>query len=179
MRLVSTRSNNAETQNLGDNLGRFSGAVNTIASKLVGGQALSVEGAEAGLVTEQRTPSHGHAAGKQNFDGGIQPKDRNASSAEKLGAAGLRVSSATERKNGSLFEFGSAAERGAELVGFELAEIGLPQAFENLRDGEAGRFLDAVVEIDKTPGKLARQERANGGLTGTHEAGEAKNRHTR
>src|SRR5215469_3384323 len=179
MGLVSCRSNNAETQNLGDNFAGLARAVHAIIGKQVGRHALGVERAEAGFVEKEGAASHGHAAGEQNFDWGIEPEDRDSSRPQKFGAAGLRVGSATESQNRALLELGSAAQSSAELVGFQLPEECLAKALEDLRNGQTRRFLNAVVQIDKMPGKLPRQERTHGRLAGTHEAGEAKNRQTR
>ena len=179
MGLVSSRSNNAEAEDLSDDLGGLARAVHAVVGELVRRQSLRVEGAEAGLVAEKRPTSHGHAAGKKHFDRGIEPKNRNASEAQELRATRLRIGSAAEGEDGSLLEFGAAADGGAKLFGFKLAEINLTQALENLRDGKSGGFFYAIVEIHKAPSKLAGQKRANGGLAGTHETGEAKNRDTR
>jgi hypothetical protein len=37
-------------------------------------------------------------------------------------------------------------------------------------------LLDAIVQVDKAPGELAREQGADGGLAGTHESSEAENR---
>src|SRR5215469_9339293 len=123
MGLVSCRSNNAETQNLGDNFAGLARAVHAIIGKQVGRHALGVERAEAGFIAKEGAASHGHAAGEQNFDRGIEPEDRDSSRPQKFGAARLSVSATAESKNSALLELRGAAERGAELVGFELAEI--------------------------------------------------------
>src|SRR2546429_2689951 len=68
--------------------------------------------------------------------------------AQKLGAAGLRVGAATERQDRSLLKLASAADCRAKLVRFELAEECLAEALEDLRDGEAARLFDALVEIE-------------------------------
>src|SRR6266566_3525627 len=162
MGLVSSRSNNAEAQDLRHNFGGFTGAFHPMVGKLVGGQALGVKRAVTGLVSEQRPAGHGQAPGEQN-----------------LGAAGLRVGAATERQDRSLLKLASAADCRAKLVRFELAEECLAEALEDLRDGEAARLFDALVEIDKAPRELPREERTNGSLAGTHEAGERNNRHAR
>src|SRR5215472_16469095 len=179
MGLVSSGGNNAEAQNVGHNVDGFTGAFHPIVGQPVGGQALGVKRPETGLVSEQRPAGHGHATGEQNFHGGIEPKNRDAGRAQKLGAAGLRVGAPTQGQDGSLFKLGSAPERRAKLARFELAEEWLAKALEDLRDGEAGSFFDALVEVDKAPRELAREERTNGGIAGTHEAGERKNRHAR
>src|SRR5947207_3902125 len=75
MGLVSSRSNNAEAQDLRHNFGGFTGAFHPMVGKLVGGQALGVKRAETGLVSEQRPAGHGQAPGEQNLDGGIEPKN--------------------------------------------------------------------------------------------------------
>jgi hypothetical protein len=177
MGLVSSRSNNAEAQDLRHNFGGFTGAFHPMVGKLVGGQALGVKRAETGLVSEQRPAGHGQAPGEQNLDGGIEPKNGDTGRAQKLGAAGLRVGAATERQDRSLLKLASAADCRAKLVRFELAEECLAEALEDLRDGEAARLFDALVEIDKAPRELPREERTNGSLAGTHEAGERNNRH--
>jgi len=174
MRLVSTGSNNATAEDFGDDLRGLRGAIDAIVCELIGRQALRVKRAEAVFVAEERAAGHSHAAGKQDFERGIQPKNGSASSAEKFGAAGLRVSAATEGEDGAFLMFGGAAEGGAELIGFNLAESGFTEALEDFGDGEAGGFLDAVIEIDKTPGELTREERADSSLAGTHKSGEAK-----
>src|SRR6266576_3285452 len=164
MGLVSSRSNNAEAQDLRHNFGGFTGAFHPMVGKLVGGQALGVKRAETGLVSEQRPAGHGQAPGEQNLDGGIEPKNGDTGRAQKLGAAGLRVGAATERQDRSLLKLASAADCRAKLVRFELAEECL---------------AEALVEIDKAPRELPREERTNGSLAGTHEAGERNNRHAR
>jgi len=68
--------------------------------------------------------------------------------------------------------FGGAAKCRTKLVGFELAEGGFAEAFEELRDGDGGGGLDALVKVDEAPGELAGEEGADGGLAGAHEAGE-------
>src|SRR6266702_6419783 len=122
MGLVSSRSNNAEAQDLRHNFGGLTGAFHPMVGKLVGGQALGVKRAETGLVSEQRPAGHGQATGEQNLDGGIEPKNGDTGRAQKLGATGLCVGASTQGQNGSLVELGSAAERRAKLFGFELAE---------------------------------------------------------
>jgi len=176
MRRVSTRCNNAAAQDFRDNLGWFAGAVHAVVGKLIGREALGVESAEAGFVAEKRTAGHGHAARKENFDGRIQPQNGSSSGAQKIGAALLRVSAATEGENRTFFQLHGAAERGAELVRLDLAESEFAKAFEYLRNGEARGSLDEVIEIDKVPGELPREERANGGFAGTHKTGQAQNR---
>src|SRR6266851_1439787 len=176
MRGVSTGCNNAAAQDFRDNLGGLAGAVDSMVGELIGGEALGVERAEAGFVAEKRTAGHGHASRKQNWDGGIQPQNRNAGSAQKVGAARLCVSAAAKGENSAFFQLRGAAEGGAKLIRFDLAEGGFAEAFEDLRNRQAGKRFDAVIEVDKAPGELASEERANGGLAGTHETGKAENR---
>src|SRR5207245_9036896 len=115
--------------------------------------------------------SHGQAPGEQNLDGGIEPKNGDTDRAQKLGAAGLRVGAATERQDRSLLKLASAADCRAKLVRFELAEECLAEALEDLRDGEAARLFDALVEIDKAPSELPGEERTNGSVAGRHDSG--------
>ena len=175
MRFVSSRRNNAEAKNLGNDLRRIAGSIDAIVGELVGRQALRVKRAEAGFVAKKRAAAHGHAPRKKNFRRRVEPENGNAGSAEKFRAAGLRVGAATEGKDGAFFLFGGAAERGTELVGFHLSENGFAQAFEDLRDGESGSLFNAVIEIDKPPRELAGKQSANRGLAGTHEPGETQN----
>ena len=92
---------------------------------------------------------------------------------EKFGATGLGVRAAAKSQDGGFFVFGGAAESGAELIRFDLAKSRFAEAFEKLWNGESRGLLDAVVEVNETPRKLTREERANGCFAGTHEAGEA------
>jgi hypothetical protein len=179
MRLVSTGSNKAAAEDFRDDLRGFGGAVHAIVRELIRGQALFVERAEAGFVAEERAAGHGHAAGKKYFKRRIQPQDGSAGRAEKFGTAGLRVGAAAESENGAFFVLGSAAECGAKLIGLHLAKSGFAEALEYLRNGEPCGFFNAFIEIDKTPGELTGQERADGGLAGTHKSGEAKQVHAR
>jgi hypothetical protein len=174
MCFVSARSNNAAAEDFSDNLRGLTGTVDTIVSKLIRGKTLRMESAEAGFVTKERAAGHGHAAREQDFDGRIEPEDGGTGGAEKLRAAGLGIGAPTESEDRAFLEFGSAAESRAELIGFHLAESRFAEALENLRNGEASRFFDALVKIDETPGELASQESSDGGFAGTHEAGETQ-----
>ena len=64
----------------------------------------------------------------------------------------MRVGSATKSEYGVLLEFRCAAEGGAELAGFQLSKINFAQTLEYLRDGKAGGFFNAIVEIHKESG---------------------------
>jgi len=87
----------------------------------------------------------------------------------------LGVGAATECEYGRFAQFERAAECGAKLRGFEQAERGLAVAFEKFCDAQAGSVFDAVIEINESPGKLARELRADGSLSGAHESGEGDN----
>jgi hypothetical protein len=154
MRFGSAGSNNAAAKNFGDNLSRFAGTVDTVVGELIRREALRVERAKGGFVAEEGPAGHSHAAGEEEFHGRIQPEYGDAGGAQKFRAARLRVSAATKREDSAFLKLGSAAERGAELVRFNLAECRLAKAFEDLRDGQAGGLLDAIIEIDKAPGEL-------------------------
>src|ERR1051325_3088202 len=139
--------------------------------ELIGGETLSMERAKAPFISKERTAGHGHAASKQRLNGGIEPDNRDALCAKKLGSALLRIGSSAEREYERFFCFGCTTEDRAELVGYKSAKSGLPKTLEKLRNTQAGGFLDAVVEINEAPGELAREERADGGLAGAHESG--------
>jgi len=173
MGFVSRGCNNAAAENFGDNLSGFPGTVDAVVGQPVGRETLVIERAETDLVAEKRTAGHGHTAREQNIERRVQPENRSSGSTQKLSTAGLSVGAAAEGEDGSFPEFGSAAQRGAELIRFNLTKREFAETFEYLRDGEARGFFYAVIEIDETPGELAGEERANGGLAGAHESGEA------
>jgi len=154
MGLVSSRSNNASAQDLGDHVRRIAGRVDAMVRELIGGQALRVERTETGFVSKKRAARHGHAACKENFEGRIEPENGNAGGSKEFRAAGLRVGAAAECEDRAFFLLGSTAQGGAELVRLDLAERGLTQAFKNLRDGKARGFFDTVVEVYEAPGQL-------------------------
>jgi hypothetical protein len=164
----------AAAEDFGDDAGRVAGAVDAMLGLLIGGQALGVESAEAGLVAEERATSHGHAAGEEDIGGSVEPDNGDAGGAKELGGTGLCVGAAAECEDHGFFMFEGTAEDGAELIGFELAEGGFAEAFEHFGDAQAGSFFDAIVEIDEAPGELAGEECTDGGLAGAHEASEAK-----
>src|SRR5260370_32723625 len=101
MRAVSTRRNNAATQNFRDYLRGFAGTVHAIIGKLIGGKTLGMERAETGFVAENRPAGHGHTPREQNFDRRIQPQNRSARRAQKSGPARLRVVASAKRENGA------------------------------------------------------------------------------
>lgn len=174
---VGAAGDDVEAEDFGDDARGLAGAVDSMVGELVRREALRVERAEAGFVAKERAAGHGHAAGEQDFDGSVEPDDGHAGGAEEFGRALLRVRAAAECEHDGLFHFENAAERGAKLVGFDLAECGFAEALEDFRDAHVRGGFDAVVEIDETPGKLAREEGADGGLAGAHEAGEAEQRY--
>jgi len=152
---------NAAAENFGDNGGRIAGTVDAKIGKLIGNDPLRMKRAEAGFIAEERAAGHRHAAGKQDFNTGVEPDDGDAGVAEKFGSAGLRVGATAEGKDGGFLLFHGAAEGGAELVGFELAEGGLAVTFEKLRDSDAGGGFNTFVKIYKAPAELASETRAD------------------
>jgi hypothetical protein len=164
-----------ETQDVGNDERGIRGAVYPIIGELIGGYALRMQRAEACFIAEKWPAGHGHAAREKGIDRGIKPDDGDTLRAKKFGSALLRVSSAAEREHGGFFHLGGAAEDGAKLLGFEHAKSGFAVALEKLGDTQARGLFDAVVEIDKAPGELAREKRAYGGLAGAHESGETNN----
>src|SRR5262249_40020968 len=149
-----------------------------VIGELIRRQALGIERAKAGFVSEEWATGHGHTALEQDIDRRIEPEYGDAGVAHELRAAGLGVSAAAESEDGAFFLFSGAAESSAELVRFELAESEFAVTLEELRDGDACCFFDAIVEIDKAPSELACEQRADGGFAGTHEAGESEDRET-
>ena len=133
-----------------------------------------MECAEAGFIAEERTSGHGHAPGKQKLDGRIEPEDRGAGVPQKFRAAGLSVRTTTQRENGGFLELGSAAQGGAQLIGFDLAKGRFAEPLEDLGDGKACGLFDALIQIDEAPRELAREESADSRFARTHKAGEAK-----
>ncbi len=137
---------------------------------LIKRQALSMQCAEADLISKERPSGHNHATRQQGLEWGIEPQNRHARGAEKFRTTRLRVSAATQRQDRAFSKFRCAAECGAKLLGFDLAKRGFAEAFENFRNGKAGSLFDACIEIDEPPGQLARQQRADSRLAGAHEA---------
>ncbi len=72
------------------------------------------------------------------------------------------------------FELKDAAEGRSQLIGFDLAKRSLAEALEDFGNPQPRGRLNSIIEVDKAPGQLARQQRADGGLAGAHEAGEAE-----
>jgi hypothetical protein len=159
------------TQNFSDHNGGVSRAIDTKIGELIGGEALGVERPKAGFIAEQRATRHRHATGKKNFDGGVQPDDGDAGIAKKFGGAGLRVGTSAESKDGRFLELDSAAERGTQLIGFQLTKSEFAVAFEEFGDGDARGLLDAFVEIDKVPTELPGESSAHGAFARAHETG--------
>jgi hypothetical protein len=174
---VGAGGDDVEAEDFGDDARGFGGAVDAMIGELVGREALRVQGTEAGFVAEERAAGHGHAAGKQDFYGRIEPDDGHVCGAEKFGSALLGVSATAETEDDRFFLFEDAAEGGAELVGFDLAESGFAEAFEDFGDAQVCGGFDAIIEVDEAPSELASEERADGGLAGAHEAGEAEQRY--
>ena len=166
--------NDAAAKNFGNDLRRLAGAIDAKIGRLIGRKALRMELPEAGFIAKERAAGHGHAASEKNFNGRIEPEDRDGGGAKKLRAALLSVRAAAESEDCAFAEFTDAAEGGAELIGFQLAEGRLAVALEELRDGNAGGGFDAVIEIDEAPAELAGEESADSGFAGTHESGEGK-----
>ena len=160
----------AETQNIGDDLGGFARAVHAEVGKLIRGKALGVERAKTRFVAEERAAGHGHAAGEKSFDRRIEPDDWNTLRFQEFWRAGLGVGSATEGEHGGFAGFERAAQGGAELRGFEQAERWFAVAFEEFADFKASGVFDAIVKIDEAPRKLAGELGADGGFAGAHEA---------
>src|SRR5262249_36492211 len=150
-----------EAENFGDDKSGIAGAVHAIIGEVVRRDALSVERAKTGFIAEEWTPGHGHTARKKRFDGSIEPNDGNPLGAQKFRCALLCVGAASEGQHDRLFHFSGAAKDGAKLFCFKGAEGGFTEAFEKFRDAKAGGILDAIVKVDKAPGELASEKRAD------------------
>ncbi len=173
MGLAVAAGEDAEAQNFRDHAGGVAGAIDAMVGELIRGQALGVEGAKTLFVAEERAAGHGHAAGEEEIGGRVEPEYGNASRAEEFRAAGLRVGAAAESEDGAGFVFGGAAERGAKLVGFQLAKGGFAKPREEFCNGDVRCGFDALVEVNEAPSELAREERADGGFARTHKSREA------
>ena len=158
VRFAGAAGDDVEAENFGDDAGGFAGAVDAMIGELIGRQALRMERAEAGFVAEERAAGHGHAAGEQDFDGSVEPDDGNAGGAKKFGRALLGVSAAAEGEHDRFFEFEDAAERGAKLIGFDLAKGGFAEALENFGDAHVRRRL----RCDRRDRRSARRAGARG-----------------
>lgn len=174
MCFAATCRDNAAAEDFRDDLSGITGTVHAIVRELIRGKALRMESAEAGFIAKERAAGHGHAAREEKFDRRIEPENRNSGGSQKFGATGLGVRAAAESEDCGFLVLGGAAESGAELIRFDLAKSRFAEAFEKLWNSESRGLLDAVVEVNETPRKLPREERANGCFAGTHEACEAK-----
>jgi len=166
-------SDEAPPKNFSDHGGRIARAINAKIRELVGGQALGVEGTEAGLVAEKGPARHGHAAREKYVDGGVQPDDGYAEVAQEFGSARLGVRAATEGKNRRFFELGGATDRSAQLLRFQLAKRGFAMALKEFRDAYTGCLFDAFVQIDEMPAELAGQAGADRAFARAHETSQA------
>src|SRR6516164_4566946 len=88
--------NDAAAQHLGNHARGFAGTVDALVGQLIGGDTLRIERTKAGFVAEQRASSHGHAAGQQNLDRRIEPKDGDPGVTQEFRAASLCVGAAAE-----------------------------------------------------------------------------------
>src|SRR5260370_19337665 len=176
---ASERGDNSTAEKFCNDAGGFAGTVDAVVGLLIGRQTLRVKGAKAGLVAKQRAAGHGHTAGQQNVEGGVQPDDGDAGGAQKLRRTGLRVGTDAELENCSFLVLQRAAQSCTKLIGFHLPAYGLAPAFEDFRNAKTRCLFNAVVQIDEAPSQLAGEQRADGGLAGAHEAGQAKHLHSR
>ena len=155
----------AKAQDVGDDKRRFAGAVHTVVGELVGRKPLRVEGAKAGFIAKKRPAGHGHTAREQNFNWRIKPDDGDALCPQKFGRTRLSVSAPAEREYSRFAQFERSTECCAKLRGFEQAERSFTVALEEFRDAQTGSVFDAVIEVDKSPGKLAGELRAYSGFS--------------
>ena len=171
--LSSLGSDQASAKNLGYDCGGIARAIDAKVRELVGRQALGMKGTEAGFVAKKRPARHGHAAREKDVNGSIEPDDRYGGVTKEFGSAVLGVSAAAESKNRRLLEFSGAADRSAQLLGFELAKCRLAMTFEKLGNGYTCGFFDALVKIDEVPAELTCQAGTDRAFTCTHETGQA------
>jgi hypothetical protein len=176
---ISAGGNDSAAQYFRDYARWIARTVHAVFSKLVGGQALLIKSAKAALVAKQRPASHGHATCKQDFDRCIQPDNRYARGAQKFGGADLRIRAAAKSEYDRFVKLENAPESDAQLVGLDLAKSRLAKALEYFRDAQSRSLLDAIVEIDKAPRQLTREQCADGGFARAHEAGEAEHLYAR
>jgi len=109
-----------------------------------------------------------HAAVEEGLEGGVEVDDE--------GAGGLFEEEAIgEFFGGSAAEGqdrGGAGESVGKRGGFEPAEVLFALVGEESRDGGAGAGLKVSIEVEEVPAEGFCQQAADGGLAGTHEAGE-------
>jgi len=63
--------------------------------------------------------------------------------------------------------FGGTAHGGAELIGFDLAESRLAEAFRRSPGFSGQQILQCVHRDRQSASELTREERADGGLAGS------------
>ena len=171
--LSSLGSDQATAKNLGYHCGGIARAIDAKVRELVGRQALGMKGTEAGFVAKKRPARHCHAAREKDVNGSIEPNDRYGGVTKEFGGTGLGVGAAAESKNRRLLEFSGAADRSAQLLGFELAKCGFAVALEKFGDGYAGGVLDAPIKVNEVPAQLTGQAGADRAFTCAHETGQA------
>src|SRR5580704_15165701 len=113
MGFVGAGGDDVEAEDFGDDAGGVAASDEAVIGELIGRETLRVQGAEAGLVAEERAAGHGHAASEEDFDGGVEPNDGDICGAEKFGSAWLSVGAAAEREDDRFVLFEDAAERSA------------------------------------------------------------------
>ena len=100
----------------------------------------------------------------QHLEVGAQP-DGDGVLAHQGARLGIHVGAAAGRQH--VCRPGQQARDHAAFAG---AELGLAEAFEELRDRAAGRALDLVVGVDERQAEAQRQALADRALAGAHQA---------
>src|SRR5580704_3433317 len=138
-------SGNGAAQDFADNRSRIAGTIHAKVSELIRRQTLRVQGAKTGFVPEEWAAGHGHAARKQDVDGGVEPNNRNAGVAKEFGRSRLGVRPSAERENSELFLLDSTPECGTKLIGFQPAKGQLAVTFKKFRNRDGRGRFDALV----------------------------------
>jgi hypothetical protein len=140
-------------------------------SEFVRGQALVVKFAETGFIAKERTVSDAGSAFQEICDGTVQPDQRDVGPTQKRDILLLRRGSTAQRNDAGLLLFGGLAENARELFVLDSPEFRLAELGENIGDGLASMFDDALVEIHVLPANLTREQPRDGGFAAAHEPG--------
>src|ERR1700746_3464911 len=112
----------AEREDLFDDAQGLDVGFDTVVGKLVVGQALVVELAEAGLIAKKRAIGDVRAPGEKFFNGTVKPNEGGTAVAEEGYVVWLRGGAAAERKNARFSEHERFADGFFELLVLEFAK---------------------------------------------------------
>lgn len=126
----------------------------------------------AGLTTREKLGERGGEEDRHYCGHGRSKRSCVRIFSEEQGTYGFRLDGASAEGDDGLFCLKSIGSEGAgDDFRFEAAEVGFAMVGEDFGDGEALACRDDGVDVVKGPVKARRQQAADRGLAGSHEAG--------